>query len=96
MTVKLEIEYTKYFLRLYKKLHPALKIETKEAIEKFQNLDNHLKLKVHKLSGKGEGKYSFSVNYSHRIIFEYINEHTIAVLMAVGDHDLYEDFLRNF
>ena len=96
MQDKIEIEYTKSFLRLYKKLHPALKTETKEAIVKFQDKENHVKLKLHKLSGKGEGKYSFSVNYSHRIIFQYINENKVAVLMAVGDHDLYEDFLRNF
>ena len=94
MQKSLEIEYTKYFLRAYKKFNPNLRSEIKEAIEKFKNPENHIKLKVHKLNGRYTDKFSFSVNYSHRIIFEYINKKTVAVLLTVGDHSEYDKFLK--
>ncbi len=94
MSKNLEIEYTKYFLRAYKKLNPQLKLEVKESVEKFKNPENHVKLKIHKLNGRFTNKFSFSVNYSHRIIFEYINEKTVAVLLTVGNHDTYDQFLK--
>jgi addiction module RelE/StbE family toxin len=92
MKREIEIEYTKYFLRAYKKFNPHLKEEVKDAIEKFKNPDNHSKLKVHKLNGQFSDKYSFSVNYSYRIIFEYLKNNTVAVLLTVGDHGIYDNF----
>lgn len=94
MQREIEVQYTKLFLRKYKKLNPSLRKEVKEAIEKFKKTEHHIKLKVYKLSGRALGKYSFSVNYSYCIIFEYIDDDTTAILLTMGDHDIYDQFLK--
>ncbi len=87
-----EIEYTKIFVKKYKKIrdkNPDLALEIKEKIEEFKNKKNHQKLKVHKLKKPFSGIYSFSVNYKIRILFQYKKE-KIIVLLTVGDHDIYK------
>jgi mRNA-degrading endonuclease YafQ of YafQ-DinJ toxin-antitoxin module len=87
----LEIGYSPSFVRLYKKLHPDLQVEVKEKINLFKSPDNHDSLRVHKLSGKLKNQYSFSVNYSDRIIFEYLDKgKNSVVLLHVGSHAIYK------
>ena len=64
-------------------------IEALKKIELFRDEANHEHLRVHKLKGKLKGVSSFSVTYSHRIIFEYIDDKTVR-LIGIGDHDLYQ------
>ncbi len=46
-------------------------------------------LKTHKLSGKLEGLWSFSVSYDCRIIFKFVNDKEI-LLIDIGTHsDIY-------
>lgn len=84
----LKIVYRPQFLRLYSKLENKLQEEVKEKIELLRNTDNHSKLKVHKLHGYLRGNYSFSINYRFRILFEYNDKNTVA-LLVIGDHDIY-------
>ncbi len=79
------------FLRMLKTLSQALQEEAMEKIDLFQNPDTHRLLKVHKLQGRLAGKYSFSVNYSTRIIFQFtkIRSPRAASLLAIGDHAIY-------
>jgi mRNA-degrading endonuclease YafQ of YafQ-DinJ toxin-antitoxin module len=84
------VEYSSYFIRKYKKLNLAFKTEILERIEEFKNPSNHQKLKVHKLTGAMGGSYSFSVNHSDRIIFEWSKDKKIARLYNIGDHSIYE------
>jgi mRNA-degrading endonuclease YafQ of YafQ-DinJ toxin-antitoxin module len=84
----MEICYKPTFLRDFKHLPLSVQHEAKERIEQFRDSRNHQKLKVHKLKGKLKKFYSFSVTYSHRIIFEYESKKTI-VFLAIGDHDVY-------
>ena len=88
----MEVYYKPTFVRQFNKLEPALKEEVLEKIELFRDSKNHEQLKVHKLKGRLKGNYSFSVNYQYRIVFEY-EERTknSAVLLAVGDHGVYND-----
>ena len=44
------------------------------------------KLRTHKLSGELKGNWAFSINYSYRIVFEFIDENTI-LLIDIGTHD---------
>jgi mRNA-degrading endonuclease YafQ of YafQ-DinJ toxin-antitoxin module len=88
----IKIIHAPSFLRDLKKFNPTLREEAFVAIEKFQNPGNHKSLKVHKLKGRLRDNYSFSINYSHRIIFQYIDKNTIALLLAAGEHSLYERF----
>jgi len=77
------------FVREFKKLPPAFREEAMERIEMFKNTDHHQKLKVYKLKGRLKNFHSFSVTYSHRIVFEYENKKTV-VFLAIGDHDVYQ------
>lgn len=83
-----EIVYDPYFVRNYKKIDPNLKEEIKEKIEKLKDKNNHDSLKVHKLKGRLSKFYSFSVNYSHKIVFEFLEKDKI-ILLKLGDHDIY-------
>ncbi len=85
----MEIVYRPEFVRLYNKLNLPLREEIKDKIELFKNISNHKTLKVHKLHGRLRNRYSFSVNYRYRIVFEYMNKKTVA-LLSVGSHDIYK------
>ena len=85
----MDVFYTPRFLRMYRKLEPALKEEVREKIELFKNKDQHKQLKVHKLKGTFRNTYGFSVNYQVRVLFEYLSDEKVAFLV-VGDHDVYK------
>ncbi|MDO8564556.1 MAG: type II toxin-antitoxin system mRNA interferase toxin, RelE/StbE family [bacterium] len=76
------------FVRQFKKLDPLLQEEAFEKIELFKDPKNHGTLKVHKLHGPLKDRYSFSVNYKTRIVFNFLSE-TEAVLLTIGDHAIY-------
>ena len=85
----LKISYKPSFIREWKKLPKDFQQEIYEKIEELKNKENHLRLKVHKLHGQLQYRYSFSIDYRTRIVFEYLDNSTI-VLLAIGDHDLYQ------
>ena len=82
------IRYKPSFVRDFKKLPTELQEEAFEKIEDFRDSSKHKKLKVHKLKGRLKDFYSFSVTYSHRIVFLYENKQTVT-FVAIGDHDIY-------
>ena len=63
--------------------------EAFERIELFKKVEHHQKLKVHKLKGRLSSHYSFSVTYSHRIVFSYESKNEV-VFLTIGDHDIYK------
>lgn len=85
----LSIVYTPHFAQQVKALESQLQEETIEKIELFKDPKNHKQLRVHKLKGYFSGRYSFSVNYRIRIVFSYLSKKE-AVLLALGDHDIYK------
>lgn len=85
----IEIGYKPGFIREFQKLEPALQQEVREKIELFKDKKNHEHLKVHKLKGSLKDRWSFSINYRYRIVFQWIDEDSV-VLLAVGDHDVYK------
>jgi len=84
----LTISFKPSFLRKMSGLDAALREEAVEKIELLKDLENHCILRVHKLHGPLGSRYSFSVNYKTRIVFEYISKTEVA-LLAIGDHDIY-------
>ncbi len=87
----MRITYAPSFLRALKKLPVELIEETKEKILLFTQDSNHPILKVHKLTGKLKGQYSFSVNYKIRIVFCYpLKSKQVIFFTAIGDHDIYK------
>jgi mRNA-degrading endonuclease RelE of RelBE toxin-antitoxin system len=85
----LELIYAPSFIRELKKLEKDLRDEVLEKLELFKNPSNHKQLKVHKLKGYLKNSYSFSVNYSFRIVFSYASKKSVNVL-AIGDHGIYK------
>ena len=84
----INVVYTPIFVRQYKKLPEALQEEIKEKTSLFEEDPSHPFLKTHKLKGRLKGYSSFSVNYEYRIVFEWDDKET-AALLRVGDHDVY-------
>lgn len=92
--MEITVLYSATFVRDVKKLTANLQEEVYEVVDKFKNTNNHKQLKVHKLTGRLKDTYSFSVNYSYRIIFEYVDKKTVAFLLTVGDHDIYDRYAK--
>ena len=85
----MKIAYTPAFDRQLHALDETLQSDVIEKITLFKNPTNHRQLRVHKLHGKLKGRFSFSVSYSLRIVFKYLSKNE-AVLLAVGDHEVYK------
>lgn len=85
----MEIAYTPSFIRDLEKIETDLYEEVLEKIELFKDKKNHKQLKVHKLKGKLNKSYSFSVDYKNRIVFDMMSDGT-ALLHTFGDHDVYK------
>ena len=85
----LEVRFKPSFVRAVKHLEKDLYEEVLEKIELFKNETNCESLKVHKLHGPLSDRWSFSVNYKTRIVFQYESK-SIAVFLAIGDHDVYK------
>jgi mRNA-degrading endonuclease YafQ of YafQ-DinJ toxin-antitoxin module len=83
------ISYKPSFVREFKKLPAELQEEAMERMDLFKNVENHKKLKVHKLKGRLKDFHSFSVTYSHRIVFCYESKEEV-VFIAIGDHSVYK------
>lgn len=85
----MKVSFAPSFVRAYKNLPKQLQQEVKEKITLFECDPKHPFLKTHKLKGALEGRQSFSVNYKYRIVFMYQSREE-AVLLMVGDHDVYK------
>jgi len=83
------VSYTPLFIKQYKKLPIDLQEEVKEKISLFKENHEHSFLKTHKLKGRLKDRFSFSVNYAYRIVFQYLSKNE-AVLLCIGDHDVYK------
>ena len=86
----MKVSFLPSFARKFNRLEVALQDEVMEKIELFKDEKNHKYLKVHKLHGVLSGRYSVSVNYRTIIVFSYLSKNE-AVLLAVGDHDVYKE-----
>ena len=85
----INITWDKGFKRIYKKKiknNNELKNRFWDAMELFSKNPFNPRLRTHKLTGKLEGLWAFSVDYDYRIIFKFINEDEI-LLIDIGAHD---------
>lgn len=85
----IEVSYSKKFLKMFKVLDADLQDRIEEKIEQFRSKKNHKSLMVHKLKGNWKDVYAFSVDRKNRILFEYFDSKGTAVLLIIGDHDMY-------
>lgn len=86
----MQVSLSPRFRRRFRKLPLALREEAYEKLLQFEYPENHASLRVHKLKGKFDGAWSFSVNYRYRIVFEWEKKGESAVALTIGDHTVYD------
>jgi mRNA-degrading endonuclease YafQ of YafQ-DinJ toxin-antitoxin module len=84
-----KIELTENFRRSFKKLPENVKFQFSQKRLIFYKNPFSKTLKTHKLKGNLEDFWSFSVTYSHRVIFKFVNKNK-AVFYDIGDHRIYK------
>ncbi len=82
------IEYSTKYLRSFKKLPGRLKHKALEKERLFRSNPFDARLGSHKLSGKFQGYWSYSVDYKSRVIFRFINGNSV-LFFDVGPHPIY-------
>ena len=84
-----KITWDQGFKRSYKKKvknNDKLRKKFWNSIELFSESPFNPRLRTHKLTGKLEGLWAFSVDYDCRIIFKFLNQDEI-LLVDIGGHD---------
>lgn len=84
----MKIYYSTKFEKEYRKLPKKIKLAAEKKEKLFRKDPYFAQLKTHKLTGKLKGYWSFSVNYSYRIVFEFADE-KIVWFHSVGTHGIY-------
>lgn len=84
----MKIYYSRKFAKEYKKLPIRLKIQAEKKEKIFRNNPLDPRLKTHKLTGKLQEFWSFSIDHKHRIIFEFESSQTVW-FHSVGTHQIY-------
>jgi len=84
----MKIYYSSNFLKEYKRLPKNIKLlaEKKEII--FRKDPFNPKLKTYHLTGKLKDFLAFSIDFKHRIIFEFTDKN-IVWFHSVGTHEIY-------
>ena len=85
----IRIAWDQGFKRIYKKKaknNDELKKRFWHAVELFSKNPFDPRLRTHKLTGKLEGLWAFSVSYDCRVVFKFINEDEV-LLVDIGGHN---------
>jgi len=78
-----------HYNKSFKKLSKGKQQVAVRRLEIFQKNPFHHQLKTHKLSGKLAKYWSFSVDYSTRVVFEFVDTETVG-LIDIGPHKIYK------
>lgn len=81
-----KLQYSNHFLRMSKKLSEEYVLQFEEKVEIFRRDPKSISLRVHALTGKMKGYFSFSVNYSIRAIFQKTSKDTV-LFTSIGPHN---------
>ena len=85
----MKISYASKFVRQLRKLPKELQRLAIRRENIFRQNPFDPRLKTHKLSGRLDGLYAFSVDYSYRVIFRFLDRKTVR-FYEIGDHDIYD------
>lgn len=85
----MEIDYSRHFERVFKKLPAKIKKQAVlvDRIFRLNSFDS--RIKTHKLHGGLNGLWAFSVNAEYRIIFEFSGK-DLAKFHTIGNHEVYK------
>ncbi|MEK7541763.1 MAG: type II toxin-antitoxin system mRNA interferase toxin, RelE/StbE family [Patescibacteria group bacterium] len=82
----MEIRISPRFERNYKKLPNDIKGKAKTREQIFQSNPFDVRLETHKLHGKDDGRWAYSIDYEYRIKFMFFGKGAVLYL-DVGTHD---------
>jgi mRNA-degrading endonuclease YafQ of YafQ-DinJ toxin-antitoxin module len=85
----MEVFLTPHFKRESKRVVRSFRKEVESAVALFLHDPFDSRLHTHKLTGKLQGFWSFSVTYRLRILFEFEGKER-AVFHSIGDHNVYD------
>lgn len=85
----MRILYLAKFAKEFRKLPKPVQMLAEKKLEIFRADPFNQRLRTHKLGGVLEGFYAFSINHTHRIIFDFADTDIIR-FYKVGTHDIYE------
>jgi mRNA-degrading endonuclease YafQ of YafQ-DinJ toxin-antitoxin module len=90
----MKIGWTPKSIRAFKRLvqrNPQLRLSIEQTLLQMAADIYHPSLKTHKLMGNLEDVWSCSIDYSHRILFEFLpdpeTDEMAILLLNVGSHD---------
>jgi len=84
-----KVTWDQGFKKIYKKKvqnNEDLRKKFREALNIFSENPFNPRLRTHKLTGKLEGLWAFSVTYNCRVVFSFLSKNAI-LLIDVGSHD---------
>lgn len=87
MSIK-NVYYSTKFKKHLKKLNPEEQKKVEKKLRAFLKNPFSSQLHTHKLSGKLENYWSFSITYSLRVLFEFIDQESVG-LIDIGTHEIY-------
>lgn len=87
MTIK-RITYSSHFAKAFKALPERIKGQAIQKEKMFRGDCFDRRLKTQKLKGSLKEYWSFSINYSYRILFEFKEDGEVG-LIDVGTHSIY-------
>jgi addiction module RelE/StbE family toxin len=90
-----KIAWSPKSLRAFKRMvrqNPQLRSAIEETLEQLATDPFHPTLKTHKLSGELAGIWACSIDYSYRLLFEFVanpeeGKEDAILLLNLGDHD---------
>jgi len=82
----LEISVTEEFKKRYAKLPLSVKRKAEKQERLFKNNPFHPSLNAEKLEPKGKQVWSFRVDRSYRILFQFLSQQKV-IFLTVGPHD---------
>ena len=84
------VEYSTKYIRSFKKLPPPIQAKAREKEMLFIIDPFTARLETHKLHGKLQDYWAYSVDYKYRVIFRFLNG-TSALFFDIGLHPIYRD-----
>lgn len=83
------VEYAYLFEKNFKQLPKRIQKLAAKKDKLFRQNAFHPSLETHKLGGKLQNDWAYSVNKDYRIHFYFVNDH-IVVYLNIGTHDIYK------
>ncbi|MFA5994989.1 MAG: type II toxin-antitoxin system mRNA interferase toxin, RelE/StbE family [Patescibacteria group bacterium] len=84
----MNIEYSTMFAKQFRKLSANLQRRAIARERVFNINPFNPSLHTHKLTGRLNGLWSFSIDYSNRVIFRFLDKQTV-LFISIGDHSIY-------